>query len=155
MKKILFYGNTKQQLCYNIHRNKVIFIYKCFRLKKGTDLKKEIEEYATKNKISGIILCCVGSLNKLVIRLADGKSILEKESEYEIVSITGTLSPDGVHIHISVADNNGNTIGGHLKDGCIINTTAEICIQILDDIEFKREYDNSTGYNELVIIEKK
>ena len=109
-------------------------MYKCFRLTKGMDLKKEIENYAIDNKVSGVIISCVGSLSKLVIRLADGKSILEKEDSFEIVSITGTLSQDGVHIHISVSDNNGNTIGGHLKDGCIINTTAEVCLQLFDDI---------------------
>lgn len=126
-------------------------MYHCFRLTKGMDLKKEIEEYATNNKVSGVILCSVGCLSKLVIRLADGKSILEKEGMFEIVSITGTLSEDGVHIHISVSDENGITIGGHLKDGCIVNTTAEVVLKIFEDIKFKREYDETTGYNELVI----
>lgn len=128
-------------------------MFKCFRLTKGMDLKKEIEKYAVENHISGIILCSVGCLSKLVIRLADGESILKKEEPFEIVSIMGTLSPDGVHIHISVSDSNGNTIGGHLKDGCIVNTTAEVCLQIFDDIQFSRKYDPSTGYNELVIDE--
>ena len=128
-------------------------MFKCFRLTKGMDLKKEIDKSAVENHISGIILCSVGCLSKLVIRLADGESILKKEEPFEIVSITGTLSPDGVHIHISVSDSNGNTIGGHLKDGCIINTTAEVCLQIFDDIQFSRKYDQSTGYNELVIDE--
>ena len=54
-------------------------MYHCFRLTKGSDLKKEIESYAMNNKVSGIISCAVGCLNKLTIRLADGKSILEKE----------------------------------------------------------------------------
>ncbi len=126
-------------------------MYNAFRLKKGMDLKKEIEDYVIKNKISGVVLCCVGSLSKLTIRLADGKSIFEKDGEFEIVSFTGTLSEDGVHIHISVADEFGNTIGGHLKNGCIINTTAEICLFILTDIKFKREFDEETGYDELVV----
>lgn len=126
-------------------------MYHCFRLTQGSDLKKEIEEYAIKNKISGIILCSVGCLSKLTIRLADGKSILEKDGKLEIVSITGTLSKDGVHIHISVSDEYGNTIGGHLKDGCIVNTTAEVVIKEFDDIKFTREYDKNTGYDELVI----
>ena len=125
-------------------------MYHCFRLTKGADLKKEIESYTINNKLSGIILSSVGSLSKLTIRLADGKTILEKEDIFEIVSITGTLSEDGVHIHISVADEQGMTIGGHLKDGCIINTTAEIVLKEID-IKFKREYDEQTGYKELVI----
>lgn len=116
-------------------------MYQCFRLIKGLDLKKEIESYAINNKISGVILCAVGCLSKLTIRLADGESILKKEGMFEIVSITGTLSEDGVHIHISVSDELGNTIGGHLKDGCIVNTTAEIVLNIFDNIKIKREYD--------------
>ena len=93
-------------------------------------------------------------LDRVVIRLAGGKSIITKEGNFEIVSITGTLSPDGVHIHISVSDNLGNTIGGHLKDGCIVDTTAEIYLLIFDDIKFSREFDEATGYEELVVYEK-
>lgn len=126
-------------------------MYHCFRLRKGMDLKKEIKTYTIKNKMSGIIICCVGCLNKLTIRLADGKSILEKEGQFEIVSITGTLSENGVHIHISVSDEKGNTIGGHLKDGCIVNTTAEVCLLNMENIKLKREFDETTGYDELVI----
>ena len=128
-------------------------MYKCFRLLKGMDLKKEIEEYVVNNKITGVITCSVGSLNKIAIRLADGKTILEKKDKFEIVSVTGTLSPDGVHIHIAVSDSVGNLIGGHLKDGCIVNTTSEVCLQVFDNIKFKREFDESTGYEELVVIE--
>ena len=126
-------------------------MYKCFRLTKGMDLKKEIEKYAIDNKISGTVISSVGCLTSLVIRLADGESILKKDGNFEIVSITGTLSPDGVHIHISVSDEFGNTIGGHLKDGCIINTTAEVCLVIFDNIKLNRTFDESTGYDELVV----
>lgn len=70
---------------------------------------------------------------------------------FEIISITGTLSLDGVHIHISVSNEFGNTIGGHLIDGCIINTTVEVTLTVFDNIKFKREYYEKTGYNELVI----
>ena len=129
-------------------------MYKCFRLTNGMDLKEELEKYAVVNNISGVVISSVGCLKKLTIRLADGKSILEKEENYEIVSITGTLSHDGVHIHISVSDNSGNTIGGHLKNGCIVNTTAEVCLLLFDNIKFNREFDEITGYNELVIHEK-
>ena len=126
-------------------------MHHCFRLTKGSDLKKEIEEYSVKNKLSGVILCAVGSLDKLTIRLADSTTILEKVGHFEIVSATGTLTEDGVHIHISVADELGNTIGGHLKDGCIVNTTAEIVLNTFDNIKLKRQYDETTGYEELVI----
>ena len=129
-------------------------MYYTFRLKKGADLKKGITKYVKENNISGVILSGVGSLDKLSIRLADGESTLEKEEQYEIVSLNGTLSTDGIHLHIAVSDNDGKTIGGHLKDGSIINTTAEICLLDIPNIKFSREYDEDTGYNELVIKNK-
>lgn len=126
-------------------------MYYCFRLKKGMDLKKEIEDFAIQKKLSGVVLCCVGCLSKLTIRLADGESILEKDGQFEIVSTTGTLSEDGVHIHISVSDEEGKTIGGHLKNGCIVNTTAEVCLLDIEEYKFRREFDQETGYEELVV----
>ena len=123
----------------------------CFRLTKGMDLKREIEEYSIHNKLSGVILSAVGCLEQVTIRLADGHTVITKKGMFEIVSTTGTLSEDGVHIHISVADQYGNVIGGHLKDGCIVSLTAEVVLDLFDDVKFKREFDDSTGYEELVV----
>lgn len=96
-------------------------------------------------------MSAVGCLSQLHIRLADGKRILNRIGQFEIVSIMGTLSEDGVHLHISVSDEEGCTIGGHLKNGCIVNTTAEVCLFVFDHIQFKREFDVHTVYDELVI----
>jgi uncharacterized protein len=123
-----------------------------FRLVKGQDLKKEIEEYTIKNNIkAGVILSCVGCLYEAVIRDASGINCKTLKQKLEIVSITGTLSKDGSHIHISVSDENLKVYGGHLKDGCLINTTAEVVIAELDSFIFTREMDDNTGYKELVI----
>ena len=58
---------------------------------------------------------------------------------------------DGCHIHISLSDVDLNVIGGHLKDGCLVNVTAEIVLGEFEDYEFGREFDESTGYKELTI----
>ncbi len=42
-------------------------------------------------------------------------------------------------------------LGGHLKPGSIIDTTAEIVVGILKDTCFTREVDGETGYLELVV----
>ena len=130
-------------------------MYKCFRLKKGMDLKEEIEKLVINNKLSGAIISGVGSLSHLIIRLADGDTILERDEEFEIVSLMGTLSEDGVHLHIAVSSKDGNTLGGHLKNGSIINTTCEVVLLLFSDIKLKREFDDDTGYDELVILENK
>jgi predicted DNA-binding protein with PD1-like motif len=65
--------------------------------------------------------------------------------------MTGTLSASGVHLHMSLSDSNGRAIGGHVTDGCIVYTTAEIVIVDLVDLEFRRAHDPKTGYRELTI----
>ena len=122
------------------------------RLTCGTDLKKEIERYTIENNIkAGCILSAVGCLKRLVLRTAGAKSVEEIEDDFEIVSATGTISPDGCHIHISVSDDKLQTYGGHLKDGCIVNTTVELILLELEEYNFTREMDKETGYKELVI----
>ena len=78
--------------------------------------------------------------------------VKEYDDRYEIVSLTGTISPDGSHMHISLADEDGGVIGGHMCNGCLVNTTAEVVLVSLDEeYRFSREYDDSTDYDELVI----
>ena len=123
-----------------------------FRLTKGQDLKYELEKYAEAKGIrAGVIASCVGCLSQAVIRSANGKDCIEINKDVEIVSLTGTFSIDGCHLHISVSDEKLTTYGGHLKNGCIVNTTAEVVILELKDFTFCREMDDQTGYKELAI----
>ena len=124
-----------------------------FRLTYGMDLRQGIEEYCRDNDIhSAAIMTVVGCVYRARIRLADGETIEEYDDRYEIVSLTGTVSPDGSHMHVSLADEDGRVIGGHMCDGCLVNTTAEVVLVSLDEeYRFSREYDDSTDYDELVI----
>jgi uncharacterized protein len=63
--------------------------------------------------------------------------------------LSGTLSPDGAHLHGSVADSQGQVRGGHILPGCLVRTTAEVVIALLPGWEFRRELDVATGFREL------
>ncbi len=125
------------------------------RLKPGSDLKRSIQSFVEENKLTAAwISTGVGSLTHYNIRFADQPSGKTGEGHFEIVSLTGTLSANGSHIHISISDSTGKTIGGHLLDGCIIYTTAEIVIQSTDQLVFKREKDGTTPWEELKVERK-
>ncbi len=127
-------------------------MYHAIRLTENQDLKQEIIKYSKEHNIAaGAVLSGVVCAKKIHIRLAKAINYIEEEKDYEIVSLMGTISKDDVHLHISLSDENGVTIGGHLKDGTIINSTCEIVILELPNYEFTREFDEHTGYNELVI----
>ena len=125
------------------------------RLKQGVDLKKEIERIANENNVNaGCLLSIVGGLSKAVLktpRKPGEISTHNLEKEMEIVSGTGTLSKTGHHIHISVSDKTGLTIGGHLDYGCIVRVTTELVSLAFDDVFYTREDDPNTGFKELVI----
>ena len=122
------------------------------RLTRGSDLKRDIETYFSDNNINaGSIVTCVGCVYELSIRMADGITKKHIVDNLEIVSLIGTYSKDGAHLHIACSDVHGNTIGGHLNEGTLINTTAELVLMEIDEYEFSREFDKDTGYDELVI----
>jgi uncharacterized protein len=119
------------------------------RLKPGEDLKKGIENIIKQNKVkSGVIICIVGSLVSATLRMAN-ETLKTFDGPFEIVSADGTIAENGIHVHIAISDIEGHVIGGHLREGCIINTTAEICI-LESDKSIKRVFDPKTGYKELV-----
>ena len=124
----------------------------CFRLKPDQDLKKELLSFAQKHHLkAAVILSSVGSLKKAHLRLSGGKETVEYNGPFEIVSLTGTLSAEAVHLHISISDFDGRVRGGHLMDGSPIFTTAEIILQENMDLQFLRVDDPDTGYKELSI----
>lgn len=126
-----------------------------FRLLPRNDLKKEIQSFVTNHNIeAGWVACCVGSLTKYNLRFANQKAGISNAGYFEIVSLTGTVSKNGCHLHISISDENGTTIGGHLLDENIINTTAEIIIHEAPHLIFTRENDATTQWQELQIKKK-
>jgi uncharacterized protein len=123
-----------------------------FRLKPGEDLKKGIEKMVLDHHISaGWIATCVGSLTHYNIRFANQPDSAAGEGHFEILSLAGTLSANGSHLHISISDSTGTTIGGHLMDGNIIYTTAEIVIAATNKYKFTREKDGTTPWEELQV----
>ena len=123
-----------------------------FRLMPGSDLKQSIQNYVNEHQIkAGWIVTCVGSLTHYQLRFANQTTHHSDSGHFEIVSLTGTLSSNGSHMHISVSDSTGKTIGGHLLDNCRVYTTAEIVIQSTSSLVFKREHDGSTPWQELKV----
>jgi predicted DNA-binding protein with PD1-like motif len=124
-----------------------------FRLKPGQDLFEEIAGFVAANQIeAGCVLSSVGSLTHATLRLANRGTYNEYEGHFEIVSLNGTVSVHGSHLHIAISDGDGQTIGGHLVEGCKIYTTAEMVIAAFPEQIYRREPCEQSGYDELVVF---
>ncbi|GAB2704121.1 DNA-binding protein [Hymenobacter frigidus] len=120
------------------------------RLRPGDDLRQQLTAFVQEHHIrAGAMLTCVGSLTVTTLRLANQEAASVYRGHFEIVSLVGTLSVNGSHLHLAVSDSTGRTIGGHLLDGCRVYTTAEIVLGELPEVEYRRE--TAFGYKELVV----
>lgn len=129
-----------------------VLVPRSLRLLPGDDLKASLDTLVQGEAVqAGCILASAGSLTKAAVRLAGSSETVVLSGPLEIVSLTGTLSPDGLHLHLAVADAEGKVHGGHLKEGCHVHTTVEIVIGILTGVSFTREFDPATGFRELHI----
>lgn len=127
-----------------------------FRLKPGEDLKEGIEKIVQEKAIrAGWIASCAGSLTDYTIRFANQPEGASGSGHFEILSLSGTVSVNGSHLHISISDSTGKTTGGHLMTGCKVYTTAEIVMGVIDNYEFTREKDGTTPWEELQVKERK
>ena len=85
------------------------------QLKTGQDLKDELKKFTDVHHIkAGYILTAVGNLTKATLRFVD-EEIKTFNENFGIVSMDGTLSPDGMHVHIAISDKNGITFGVILR----------------------------------------
>ena len=122
------------------------------RLQPGDDLRLALESWmGAQQEQAGCVISAVGSLSLAQLRLAGATQATAIHGELEIVSLSGTLSPDGIHLHIAIADSSGTVIGGHLCAGSLVRTTAELVIGLLPEWRFRRELDPVTGHAELRI----
>lgn len=122
------------------------------RLRPGQDLRVELERWAKEHRVTAAcIVTAVGSLTRVSIRYANREQATVLEGHFEVTSLVGTLSEAGSHLHITIADGDGRTYGGHLEEGSSIYTTMEIVVGRLPGVAFTRELDPTYGYDELVV----
>ena len=122
----------------------------------GQDLRESLKgALAERGCDAGFVIAGLGSLATTRLRFAGAAEPSTIEGPVEILTLAGTLSGGGAHLHMSVADANGHVVGGHVARGCIVRTTAEVLIVLLPEWTFGREPDPATGYPELVVQPKR
>ncbi len=123
-----------------------------FRLTPGSDLRQGLLAFAARHHLrAAAIVTCVGSLTDVCLRYANRPDGVTRRGHFEIVSLVGTFGEVGGHFHLGVADELGAMSGGHLLDGCLIYTTAEVVVVELTKVQFDRQVDDTFGYKELVV----
>ena len=133
-----------------IHPMRVVVI----RLLPGEDLLDALLHLVASRGLPAATICsAVGSTATTVLRPAGLPTVRVFDGKFEVVSLTGTLGVRGHHLHMSISDANCQVFGGHVMRGCIVRTTLEVVLGVIDGLEFTRPNDVRTGYDELSINE--
>ncbi len=120
-------------------------------LKPDTDLVHSITEFASGKGIEAGSLVVIGALKSAKLGYYDQKKNRYREikvdSPTEIASCTGNISIRSgepfAHIHVVLADTNGNTKAGHLLEGIVF--VAEVHLRVLQGPRLERRYDVPSG----------
>jgi len=122
------------------------------RLPPGAELREALRAVLQANAVDGaFVVAGIGSLSVARLRLAGADTVQTLHGDLEILTLSGSIAVDGVHLHASIADASGRVWGGHVAPGCIVRTTAELLLALLPDWRLGRAPDPATGYAELTV----
>lgn len=118
----------------------------------GVDLLDDLTAICEKEHISLGRIEAIGAVQKARFGYFDQHSrkyhYIDVNRHMEIVCCIGNISLNEgkpmVHAHITLTDENGQAIGGHLARGTLV-FAAEFNIQVYGNENLTREYNETTG----------
>ena len=105
------------------------------KLAPGSDLRLSLEELTQRDGVSGFVLGVVGNLTKASFQCPGQAEPTVLEGDLEVITLNGTFSPEGVHLHLSLSDGACQVWGGHLEPGTIVQKGVDLLIRVLEQRE--------------------
>ena len=116
------------------------------RLDRGDLLLETILDTIKKHDVQdGAVLTAVGSLQECnfhtVMSFAESpeQNHIHKMGPLEILNVNGMIAAAEPHLHMTLADKDGNAVGGHLDPGCKVLYRAEVTIAKYSGTQLERK----------------
>jgi len=122
------------------------------KLAPGSDLRLSLEDLAQRDGISGFVLGVVGNLTKASFQCPGQAEPTVLEGDLEVITLNGTFSPEGVHLHLSLSDGACQVWGGHLEPGTIVQKGVDLLIGVLDQREGRPARQTATPRIEIAVL---
>jgi predicted DNA-binding protein with PD1-like motif/glutaredoxin len=98
----------------------------------GSDIRRSLERLAVDLNASGFVLGVVGNLSQAAFQCPGQSRPTILEGDLEIITLQGTISPQGVHLHLSFSDGSCQVWGGHLEPGTLVQKGADLLVGLLE-----------------------
>jgi predicted DNA-binding protein with PD1-like motif/glutaredoxin len=122
------------------------------KLAPGSDLRLSLEALAQKDGISGFVLGVVGNLTKASFQCPGQAEPTVLEGDLEVITLNGTFSPEGVHLHLSLSDGACQVWGGHLEPGTIVQKGVDLLIGVLEQREVRPARQTAAPRIEIAVL---
>ena len=99
----------------------------------GSDIRLSLEALAKELNASGFVLGVVGNLSQAAFQCPGQAEPTILEGDLEIITLQGTVSPEGVHLHLSFSDGSCQVWGGHLEPGTLVQKGADLLVGLLEE----------------------
>ena len=120
----------------------------CIHFKPGEKFLEGLKEVIEKENIrAGVILSGIGSFSTCHIRQTNCgtppnletrcQDYYKFDGSVELSSVQGLIADGEPHLHVTVSEHY-KTIGGHLEEGCIVLTLAEVVILKANELPVTR-----------------
>jgi len=106
-----------------------------------------LQQFCTDHKISGGFISGLGAAKEIEFShfsMATKQYTTFTKHEVEITNITGNISVEKLHLHVTIGDHTGQAFAGHLMR-CVADPTVEIMITPFK--ETHRTLDEYSGLN--------
>ena len=105
---------------------------RAIHLDAGADVRRSLEDLAHHENAQGFVLSVVGNMRQATFACPGRTSPTVLSGELEIITLQGTIGPQGVHLHLSFSDGDCQVWGGHLEHGSLILKGADLLVGFLD-----------------------
>lgn len=102
-------------------------------LEAGSDVRGTLEMFAAQGNATGFVLSVVGNLSRAAFACPGKPGATIHSGELEIITLQGTIGPEGVHLHLSFSDPDCHVWGGHLESGTLVLRGADLLVGLLDN----------------------
>lgn len=99
----------------------------------GSDLRASLEQLAIEAGVSGFVLGVVGDLSQAAFQCPGLEEPTVLQGHLEIITLQGTVAPQGVHLHLSLSDGDCQVWGGHLEHGSLVLRGADLLVGFLPE----------------------
>ena len=123
------------------------------RLAKGDDLLQALEKLCQEHEITLGEVRALGAVSRARVGYYNQEErkyyFLDFDQHLEILALVGNISlKDGkpmVHAHVTLADEAGQSVGGHLAEGTPVFACEFVLYEYLADQTLSRQNDPATG----------